>query len=112
MDLNRAISILGDAIKCINGLESTDFSRNVVMRKIEGRNFAAYAIIQTPGFTPESTLVEIGKANLDSALSQANSFTDKSLRGLTTLALAGAWLARLEHELKDQGSKKTKSSAR
>src|ERR1044072_6601301 len=108
VDIDRAVAVLNDAIKCINRLEAPDFSRTVVMRKIESRGFGTYAMLQTPGFTPESTLREVGVINFDSALSQASAFTDKSLRAMTTLALADLWITRLEGERKRPERKKTK----
>jgi hypothetical protein len=87
IDMSRAISILGDAVKCINHIESPDFSRQFEMRKIEGKNFGSYAAFQTPGFKPENAFREMGKLDFDGALFQASNFSDKSLRSLTTLAI-------------------------
>lgn len=88
VDMNRAVSVMGDTIKSINRLEAPDFSRNVVMRKIEGKDFGAYAMFQTPGFDPENGLRELAKIDFDTALYQVSSFDDKYLRALTTLTLA------------------------
>jgi hypothetical protein len=87
IDMNRAIGLLGDAVKCINRLDAPDFSRQFVMRKIEGKTFGSYAMFQTPGFSPENTFREVGKLDFDGTLYQANNFTDKSLRSLTSLAM-------------------------
>jgi hypothetical protein len=87
IDINRAIGLLGDAVKCINRLDAPDFSRQFVMRKIEGKTFGSYAMFQTPGFSPENTFREVGKLDFDGTLYQANNFTDKSLRSLTSLAM-------------------------
>ncbi len=87
-DMNRAMVVLGDAVKLINRLEAPDFSHQYVTRKIEGKNFGSYTSFQTPGFNPESALRELGKLDFDSALNQSSNFADKSLRGMTTLALA------------------------
>lgn len=54
-DMNRAMVVLGDAVKLINKLEAPDFSHQYVMRKIEGKSFGSYTSFQTPGFNPEST---------------------------------------------------------
>lgn len=88
IDMNRAVSVMGDAIKSINRLEAPDFSSNIVMRKIEGKDFGAYATFQTPGFDPENGLREFAKIDFDTALYQVSSFDDKYLRALTTLTLA------------------------
>jgi tetratricopeptide (TPR) repeat protein len=109
IDHNRAISILGDAVKSINRLDSPDFSKQSLIRKIEGRNFARYAVFKTPGFDPENAFREMGRITFDDALSQASGFTDKSLRALTTLVLADLCLQRTEQEEKaDQNKKKIK----
>jgi hypothetical protein len=97
-DMNRAMVVLGDAVKLINRLEAPDFSRQYVTRKIEGKTFGSYTSFQTPGFNPESALRELGKLNFDSALNQSSNFADKSLRAMTTLALA-------EQCLKEQTAK-------
>ncbi len=88
VDMNRAVSVMGDAIKSINRLEAPDFSRDIVIRKIEGKDFGAYATFQTPGFDPENGLRELAKIDFDTALYQVSSFNDKYLRALTTLTLA------------------------
>jgi len=86
-DLNRAIAVLGDAVKNINRIEQPDFSRQFVMRKIEGKTFGSYASFQTPGFDPENAFRELGKADFDGTLYQASNFMNKSLRARTLLAL-------------------------
>ncbi len=87
IDLNRAIAVLGDAVKNINRIEQPDFSRQFVMRRIEGKTFGSYAAFQTPGFNPENTFRELGKSDFDGTLYQAGNFTNKSLRARTTLSL-------------------------
>jgi len=101
IDQGRSLSVLADAIKSINRIEAPDFSRQSIFRKIEGRNFARYATFQTPGFTPESVFTEFGRVNLEDALYQATSLTDKSLRALTTLALADTCLQQAQRERKN-----------
>jgi hypothetical protein len=87
IDMNRAIAVMAEAVKCINRIEQPDFSRQFVIRKIEGKTFGTYASFVTPGFTPESAFREIGKVDFDGMLNQATNFSDKSLRALTTLAV-------------------------
>ena len=109
IDPGRSISIIGDAIKSINRIESPDFSQHSLIRKIEGKNFVRYAVFKTPGFDPENAFREVGRISFDDALSQASSFTDKSLRALTTLVLADLCLQRAEQQEKaGQSKKKTK----
>lgn len=111
IDPGRSISIVGDAIKSINRIESPDFSQQSLMRKIEGKNFVKYAVFKTPGFDPENAFREVGKVSLDDALSQASGFTDKSLRALTTLVLADLCLQRAEQQEKADRSKKKKTKS-
>ena len=92
IDLNRAIAVLGDAVKNINRIERSDFSRQFVIRKIEGKTFGSYATFQTPGFDPENAFRELGKSDFDGTLYQASNFTSKPLRARTLLALIGPCL--------------------
>jgi len=87
IDANRGIEELGNAVRTINTLESPDFSQQFVMMKIEGKTFGSYAAFSTPGFNPENAFREMGKHDFDGSLTQATTFTDKSLRALTTLAV-------------------------
>lgn len=87
IDLNRAIAVLGEAVKVINRIEQPDLSRQFVIRRIEGKAFGIYAAFVTPGFRPESAFLELGKADFEGTLYQASNFTDKSLRARTSLAI-------------------------
>jgi hypothetical protein len=86
-DMNRGITELANAVRTINALEAPDFSQQFVMMKIEGKTFGSFASVQTPGFNPENAFREMGKLDFDGSLIQATTFTDKSLRALTTLAV-------------------------
>ncbi len=88
IDMNRAIAVMAEAVKRINQMERPDFSRQFVIRKIEGKTFGNYAAIVTPGFNPENAFREIGKVDFDGMLNLASNFSDKSLRAMTSLALA------------------------
>lgn len=92
IDLNRAIAVLGDAVKNINRIEQPDFSRQFVMRQIKGKTFGTYATFQTPGFNPENAFRELAKPDFDGTLYQASNLTDKPLRARTTLALIEPYL--------------------
>jgi hypothetical protein len=86
-DMDRAIAVIGQAVQTVNRIENPDFKQQFLIRRIEGKTFAYYALFQTPGFTPENAFREIGKVDFDSMLNQASNFSDKSLRATTTLAL-------------------------
>lgn len=86
-DMDRAIGVIGEAVRSINRIEHPDFRQQSIMRRIEGKTFASYASVVTPGFTPETAFREIGKVDFDSMLNQASNFSDKLLRAMTTLVL-------------------------
>lgn len=111
IDMNRAIAVMGEAVKCINRIEQPDFSNQFVMRKIEGKTFATYAAIATPGFGPEAAFREIGKIDFDSMLNLASTFSDKFLRATSTLALVEVCLqqkSKSEKHLEKNKAKPTK----
>ena len=87
IDSNRAVSVLGDAVKSINKIEAPDFSRDWVIKRIEGKSFGYYTTLQTAGLNPDNAFREIGKFDFDGTLYQAASFTNKSLRSMTTVAV-------------------------
>lgn len=88
IDMNRAVAVVAEAIDCVNRIENADFSRQFVIRRIEGKNFGMYASIATPGYRPETALAEIATVDFDNMLNQASRFSDKSLRAITMLAIA------------------------
>ena len=87
LDVNRGVEELGNAVKTINGLENPDFTLQYTMIKIEGKTFGFFTSYSTPGFNPEHAFREMGKVDFDGTLAQAAQFSDKSLRGLTTLSV-------------------------
>src|ERR1051326_550978 len=105
IDANRALGVLGEAVKTINRLESPNLSGDHVNKRIEGKAFGYYRTIQTPGFSPETTFREVGKVDFDGVLYLASSFTDKSLRSLTTLALVEQCLKNQPAQLKSSETK-------
>lgn len=105
IDMNQAIAVMAEAVKCINQIEKPDFSRQFVIRRIEGKGFATYASFVTPGFSPESAFREIAKVDFDGMLNQAANFSDKSLRALTTLAVVEQCLKDLTAAPKPKQSK-------
>jgi hypothetical protein len=101
---------MGDAVKCINRIEQPDFSNQFVIRKIEGKTFATYAVISTPGFGPEAAFREIGKIDFDSLLNLASTFSDKFLRASTTLVLVDVCLQQKSKPEKGLEKNKPKPS--
>ena len=108
IDLSRAISILADAINCINRIEAPDFSsddqaleKRPERRGRGGRRAGNYAFhFYMPGLDAESAFRELGKIDFDVALSQSNALTDKFQRALSTLALAGVCLDQTKQKPK------------
>lgn len=88
IDMNRAVAVMAEAIECVNRIEHADFTRQFVIRKIEGKHFSMYASIVTSGYKPETVLAEIAAVDFNNMLNQASRFSDKSLRAITTLAIA------------------------
>lgn len=107
IDVNRAIALLNDAVKCINRLETPDFSNQAVQIKVEGKAFGFYTGFQTPGFNPENAFREFAKIDYDDAFYQAGNFADKYTRSLTILAVAEICLQRT---LLKQTSEKVKKT--
>ena len=95
IDANRAVSLLGDVVKTINNIPSIDLAGDRINLKVEGRAFGTYTGLQTPGFSPEVVFREMGKLDFDGTLYLASNLNDKSIRGMTTLALADQCLKDL-----------------
>jgi len=95
IDANRAVSLLSDVIKTINNIPSIDLAGDRINLKVEGRAFGTYTGLQTPGFSPEVVFREMGKLDFDGTLYLASNLNDKSIRGMTTLALADQCLKDL-----------------
>jgi len=87
IDSNRAVSVLGEAVKSINKIEAPDFSRDWVIKRIEGKSFGYYTTLPTTGLNPDNAFREIGKFDFDGTLYQAANFTNRSLRSMTTMAV-------------------------
>ena len=106
IDPARSISVLGNAVALINRIDATEFSRQSLVRRIEGKNFARYATFQTPDFNPDAVFRELGKNDFDTAVSQANNIADKSLRANTLLALADTCLRDARERVRDAPPKR------
>jgi hypothetical protein len=94
-DLNRSISVLADAINCINRMENPDFSGEPALEKTPerrrkgGRYAGEYRLrFYMPGLDPESAFREMAKLDLDNAFALSSTLTDKLQRAMSTLALA------------------------
>ncbi len=96
IDLGRSISVLTDAIICINRIENPDFvsddqalDKKPVRRGRSGRYMGEYLLrFYMPGLDPESAFREMAKIDFDTSLSQSSALTDKFQRAMSNLSVA------------------------
>jgi hypothetical protein len=113
-DLNQSISVLADAINCINRIDSPDFFSDdqslekTLPRKGRGGRYAGEYRFRfyMPGLDPESAFREIAKLDFDTALSQSSGLTDKFQRAMATLGVADVCLHQVQQEPKQKPKKK------
>ena len=116
IDLSRSISVLADAINCINRIETPDFSSDgqtlekAPERRVRGGQYGGeYSLrFYMPGLDPESTFHEMAKIDFDNALSQSSGLTDKFQRAMSTLALADVCLGASATTTQRKPKKSTK----
>lgn len=116
IDLSRSISLLADAINCVNGIETPDFLSDgqalekTPARKGKGGQYAGEYLLRfyMPGLDPESAFRELAKFDFDTALSQSSALADKPQRALSTIALAEVCLQQTQQRLKEKTTKSTK----
>jgi hypothetical protein len=112
IDLSRSISVLGDAINCINHIEAPDFSIDdqTLVKAVKRRSNPGRFPIRfyMPGLDPENAVREMAKIDFDNTLSQTSAFTDKFQRAVTTLALADVCLQQAQPQPKEKPKKKAK----
>jgi hypothetical protein len=106
IDLSRSLSVLGDAINCINHIEASDFSKGdqTLVKAIKRRSNPGLFLIRfyMPALDPENAFREMAKIDFDDALSQTSAFTDKFQRAVTTLALAEVCLQQAKRQPKEK----------
>jgi len=108
IDLNQSISVLAEAINCINRIESPDFFvddqtlvKTLGRKSRGGRHAGEYRFrFYMPALDPESAFREIAKLDFDTALSQSSSLTDKFQRAMSTLGLADVCLQQVQQRPK------------
>lgn len=113
-DLNQSISVLADAINCINRIDSPYFFTDdqslekTLPRKGRGGRYAGEYRFRfyMPGLDPESAFREIAKLDFDTALSQSSGLTDKFQRAMATLGVADVCLQQVQQEPKHKPKKK------
>ena len=110
IDLNQAISVLTNAINCINRIESPDSSDNQTQVKMVERKGTSgqYPLrFDMPGLDPESAIREMAKLDFDTCLYLSNTLTDKLQRAMSTFALADICLRQAPQQPKEQKRIKT-----
>jgi hypothetical protein len=113
VDAGRSISLLSDAINCINRIESQDFTSDnqalemKLERKQRGGQYGGeYSFrFAMPGPQPESAFREMAKIDFDTTLAQSNSLSDKFQRSLATLWMAELCLAQKQQQPKAKSKK-------
>lgn len=106
---SRSIALLSDAVKSINHIQGKDFSRDYVIKRIEGKSFGSYVTLQMPGFNPENAFREVSHYDFDGTLYQTANFSDKLLRAMTTMALADVCLQQKIRKPKSEKTTKKKT---
>jgi hypothetical protein len=95
IDPSRAVAVLGDVVKTVNHVESIDLSSDIIRKRIEGKSFGYYRMLQTPGFSPETVFRSMGKLDFDGTLYLASNLENKFLRAMTSLAVVDQCLKDL-----------------
>ena len=100
IDLGRSISVLADAINCINHIETPDFFSNdqTLVKLVERKGKPGQYSLRfyMPGLDPETAFRELAKIDFNDALTQTAAFTDKIQRAMTTLAVADVCIQETE----------------
>ena len=84
----NALTALGEAIATVNKLENPNIFSTSTFSVIKGKDFAHYAVFNTPGFNLETAFEEISKKDFEISLSNAQNLQDKYFRTLAVLAVA------------------------
>jgi hypothetical protein len=96
IDLGQSISILSDAINCINRIDIPNFATDdQALQKTPprkgrwGRYKGQYVLrFYMPALDPERAFREMAKIDADTAMNQSSALTDKFQRAMATLGLA------------------------
>ncbi len=113
IDPGGAISLLTDAINCINRIEGPDFSgdNQTQVKMVERKGGSGHYPLRfyMPGLDPESAFREMAKVDFDISLSQSSALTDKLQRAMSTLALADTCLQQAQQQPKAKSKKSGRS---
>jgi hypothetical protein len=113
IDPGGAISLLTDAINCINRIEGPDFSgdNQTQVKMVERKGGSGHYPLRfyMPGLDPESAFREMAKVDFDISLSQSSALADKLQRAMSTLALADTCLQQAQQQPKAKSKKSGRS---
>jgi hypothetical protein len=100
LSLSRSFTVLADAIKCINGIESPNFSSDQISKDIKAKSFSRRLHFWLPGPDPEGAFREMAKVDFDGSFTQLNTLTDKFQRAMSALAVSEVCLQQLQQPRK------------
>jgi hypothetical protein len=100
LNLSRSFTVLGDAIKCTNGIESPDFSNDQIDKDINKKTLQRRVHFWLPGFNPEGVFREMAKLDFDGTFTQINTLTDKFQRAMSAMAVSEVCLQQLQQPRK------------
>jgi hypothetical protein len=107
LNLSRSFTVLADAIKCTNGIESPNFSNDQIEKDIEKKVLQRRVHFWLPGFDPEGAFREMAKLDFDGSFTQVNTLTDKFQRAMSALAVAEVCQQQLQQPRKPPRRAKT-----
>ncbi len=101
IDLGRSLSLLSDAIDCINHIDDPDFDANdqTLVKQVNRKNNPGGRFIMRfymPGLSPETAFRELAKIDFNDALAQTSALRDKYQRAMTSLTVADVCLQEAE----------------
>lgn len=108
IDRTRAFEVMSETVKVINQIDNPDFSKAFITQKIEGKQFSSFYSYPVEGFSLETVFRLLTPMDFESASWRAQSFTDKSQRGLAVLAVVSSCLEENERMKKADAEKKKK----
>lgn len=93
-DQARAFEVMSEAVRTINRLQDQDFTRAVIIQKIEAPKWSTYFSFNVAGFRLENTFRELGPKDFDLALDLARGLENRSLRATAVIALSAPCLEK------------------
>jgi hypothetical protein len=107
VNLSRSFTVLSDAIKSTNGIESPNFSNDQIYKDIDTKSLNRRVHFWIPGFDPERAFREMAKLDFDGSFTQINTLTDKYQRAMSALAVSEVCLQQLQQPRKPPRRAKT-----